>query len=124
MPGANFDKFLFLVLPIDLEYWPTSKVDCGFMPDFDQLPEPQYKKKVSEIQFESSDEKPNLFGINTDAAFAMKFTSYFFVRAKGTYKEKFEELIISIFLDENTLKIFLNFFYRFLCFLVNGIRVG
>lgn len=73
-------------LPIDLEYWPTSKVDCGFMPDFDQLPEPQFKKKVSEIQFESSDEKPNLFGINTDAAFAMKFTSYFFVRAKGTYK--------------------------------------
>ena len=61
------------------------------MPQFDQLPEPQFKKKVSEVQFESSDEQPNLFGIDTDAAFAMRFTSYFFVRAKGTYKVKVEK---------------------------------
>ena len=63
------------------------------MPQFDQLPEPQFKKKVSEVQFESSDEQPNLFGIDTDAAFAMRFTSYFFVRAKGTYKAKVENAI-------------------------------
>ena len=77
---------LFLVLPIDLEYWPTKTVDCGFIPDFETLPPPSIKKKISEIQFESSEETPNLFGIETDAAFAMRFTSYFFVRAKGTYK--------------------------------------
>jgi len=84
--GHHFDNKQILALPIQLEYWPTTTVDCGFMPDFNQLPEPQYKKKVSEVQFESSEEKPNLFGINTEAGFAMRFTSYFFVRAKGTYK--------------------------------------
>ena len=60
------------------------------MPDFDQLPPAKFSKKVAEVQFESSEEMPNLFGINTDAAFAMRFTSYFFVRAKGTYKECYQ----------------------------------
>ena len=69
-----------------MEYWPSSTVECGYMPDFENLPEPQFTKKVSEVQFEASEEMPNLFGIDTDAAFAMRFTSYFFVRAKGTYK--------------------------------------
>jgi len=73
-------------LPIELEYWKSNKIDCGYLPNFEKLPEADVEKRVSEATFEESEEEPRIFGIETDKAFVMRMTSYFFVRAKGTYK--------------------------------------
>ena len=73
-------------LPIKLEYWSTSTADCGALPDFDKLEQPSVEKTISKMRFESQEEEPNIFGISTSKAWAMRLTSYFFVRQKGTYK--------------------------------------